>query len=107
MTDEQAKTETTTEAQPRHYKIDDNVIGMTRELVQLSLLTGTNIVDHLRTLVLEEHPSDPRFLTLSPGFVESYNRMVAQLNEQAEAAMKNAEAQLAATSEVPASALDS
>ncbi len=94
MTDEQVKTETT-EFQPKLYKLDDNVIGMVRELVQLSLLTGTNLVDHMRTMVVEPHPEDGRFLTLSPGFVESYNRMVASLNEQAEAQMKLAEQELA------------
>jgi hypothetical protein len=94
MTDEQVKTETT-EFKPKLYKLDDNVIGMVRELVQLSLLTGTNLVDHMRTMVVEPHPEDSRFLTLSPGFVESYNRMVASLNEQAEAQMKLAEQNLA------------
>lgn len=83
-----------TKTETRLFKVDDNVIAMIRELVQLSLLSGTNIVDHLRTLVLELHPEDPRFLTLSPGFVESYNRMVEQLNLQAQAAMNLAEQRL-------------
>jgi hypothetical protein len=66
------------------YKLDDNVIAMVRELVQLSLLTGTNIVDHLRSVVVEKHPEDQRFLTLCPEFVESYNSMVTALNKKAE-----------------------
>ena len=96
MTDEKTtSTEETTAPAKKLYKIDDNVVGMCRELVQLALLTGTSVVDHFRTIVLEVHPEDDRFLTLSPGFVESYNRMVASLNEQAEAQMKLAEQNLA------------
>ncbi len=87
------------------YKLDDNVIAMVRELVQLSLLTGTNIVDHLRSVVVETHPQDQRFLTLCPEFVESYNRMVESLNKQAEEQMLQAEAKLAG-SETPSSLLD-
>lgn len=69
------------------FKLDDNVIAMVRELVQLSLLTGTNIVDHLRSVVVEKHPEDQRFLTLCPEFVESYNNMVMALNKKAEEEM--------------------
>lgn len=107
MTDEQVKTETTAEAQPRLYKLDDNVIGMIREIVQLSILCGNNIVDHLRAVVLEAHTEDPRYLTLSPGYVEAYNRMIADLNSKAVEAMQEQEKQLAAQQDVPPSALDS
>lgn len=88
------------------YKVDDNVIAMVRELVQLSLLTGTNIVDHLRSLVLEVHPEDKRFVTLSPEFVHSYNRMVDALNKQAEEQMLENEKQLAASEPTPPALLD-
>jgi flagellar capping protein FliD len=88
------------------YKVDDNVIAMVRELVQLSLLTGTNIVDHLRSLVLEVHPEDNRYVTLCPEFVESYNRMVDGLNKQAEEQMLENEKQLAASEPTPPALLD-
>lgn len=88
---------TTTETNRKLYKIDDNVIGMVRELVQLSLLTGTNIIDHLRAVVLEVHTEDPRFVTLCPEYVEGYNRMVESLNKQAEEQMKETEKQLSST----------
>ena len=87
------------------YKLDDNVIAMVRELVQLSLLTGTNIVDHLRSVVVEKHPEDQRFLTLCPEFVESYNRMVETLNKQAEEQMLEAQNKLSGD-ETPPSLLD-
>lgn len=97
---------TTTESNRTFYKIDDNVIAMVRELVQLSLLTGTNIVDHLRSVVVEVHPEDKRFVTLCPEYVESYNRMVENLNKQAEEKMQENEANLAATEPTPPALLD-
>lgn len=97
---------TTTESNRTFYKIDDNVIGMIRELVQLSLLTGTNIVDHLRSVVVEIHPEDKRFVTLCPEYVESYNRMVDNLNKQAEQQMQENEKQLTADEPPTPSLLD-
>lgn len=88
------------------YKIDDNVIAMVRELVQLSLLTGTNIVDHLRSVVVEVHPEDKRFVTLCPEYVESYNKMVEGLNKQAEQQMQDNEQKLAETEPTPPALLD-
>jgi len=96
----------TTEANRTLYKVDDNVIAMVRELVQLSLLTGTNIVDHLRSLVVEVHPEDKRYVTLCPEYVESYNRMVEGLNKQAEQKMQENEANLTASEPAPPSLLD-
>lgn len=99
---------TTTETENARvlFKIDDNVIGMVRELVQLSLLTGTNIIDHLRSLVVEVHPEDKRYLTLCPEFVDSYNQMVESLNKQAEQNMLEAEKQLTASEPAAPSLLD-
>jgi len=97
---------TTNEANRTLYKIDDNVIGMVRELVQLSLLTGTNIIDHLRAIVLEVNPEDRRYVTLCPEYVESYNNMVEALNKQAEQQMQENEKQLTATEPTPPALLD-
>ena len=97
---------TTSETNRTLYKVDDNVIAMVRELVQLSLLTGTNIVDHLRSLVVEVHPEDKRYVTLCPEYVESYNKMVEGLNKQAEQKMQENEESLAATEAPPPSLLD-
>ena len=98
--------EETTQTNRTLYKIDDNVIAMVRELVQLSLLTGTNIVDHLRSVVVEVHPEDKRYVTLCPEYVESYNRMVEGLNKQAEQQMQENENALAATEPNPPALLD-
>lgn len=97
---------TNNESSRKLYKIDDNVIAMVRELVQLSLLTGTNIVDHLRSVVVEVHPEDKRYVTLCPEYVESYNRMVDGLNKQAEQQMQENERELTASEPTPAALLD-
>lgn len=72
----------------RLFKLNDDLIGMIRELVQLALLTGTNIVDHLRAVVVQESDADGRFVTVAPEYVEAYNQMILKLSEEAEQKMK-------------------
>ena len=67
------------------FKLSDDFIGMVRELVQLSLLTGTNIVDHMRSLVFEASLEEPGKVTVCPEYVDAYNKMVSTLNDDAEA----------------------
>lgn len=64
-------------------KMSDDLISMVRELVQFSLLTGTNIVDHFRALQMESMPGKPGYLTLTKNYVKAWNDMVLQLNEEA------------------------
>lgn len=82
--EEKGYSEGTQEPEKKYYKMNDDLIGMVRELVQLALLTGTNIVDHLRAIVVEVSPHDGRFVTVAPEYVEAYNKMVEQLNREAE-----------------------
>lgn len=77
------------------YKISDDLIGMIRELVQLALLTGTNIVDHLRAVVVEVSETDGRCITVSPEYVQAYNDMILKLNAEAEEKMKEMQERLA------------
>jgi len=64
-------------------KMSDDLISMVRELVQFSLLTGTNIVDHFRAVQMELMPSKPGYITLTANYVKAWNTMVLELNEQA------------------------
>lgn len=89
----------TPEPTKKYYKVSDELIGMVRELVQLALLTGTNIVDHMRTLVVEESELDKRFITVSPEYVESYNVMVEKLQDEAEARIAEMQKRLVAEEE--------
>lgn len=74
---------TETKTEKKYFKVSDELIGMIRELVQLALLTGTNIVDHMRALVVEETP-DGRFITVAPEYIQAYNDMIEKLNKEAE-----------------------
>lgn len=76
------------------FRLSDDLIGMVRELIQLALLTGTNIVDHMRALVVEPGP-DGRTVTITPEYVASYNQMIMELNAQAEQRMRETQEALA------------
>lgn len=39
-------------------KLDDTVIAQIVKLIQMALLTGTDIVDHLRMMMLEQSEND-------------------------------------------------
>lgn len=71
------------------YKLSDDVIIQIRELLQLALLTNTNIVDHLRAMIIEPETEDGRkhYVTVAPEYVEAYNKQIEQLNAEAEEAM--------------------
>lgn len=58
-------------------------IGLIRELLQLALLTGTNIIDHLRLMKLVVGPDGK--LEPEEVYVEAYNKSIAAMAEQAEA----------------------
>lgn len=62
-------------------KLSDDAIYMVRELIQLSLLTGTNLVDHFRAMRFTE--GDNGYVMVLPEYVVSYNEMVQKLNEDA------------------------
>jgi hypothetical protein len=44
--------------------IDDSVIGHIAKLLQVSLITGTDIVDHMRMIRLRNHTVDENSLVL-------------------------------------------
>lgn len=64
-------------------KLSDDAIVMIRELIQLSILTGTNVVDHFRALQLEPTEENPSLLTVTEDYLNAYNDMVNKLNEAA------------------------
>jgi len=64
-----------TEPAPQLYALADESIGMIREILQLTLYTGTNIIDHLRALRLELD-SNGR-LVPNENYILAYNEMVA------------------------------
>ena len=70
------------------YTLSDNAISAIARLVQLAILTGTDVVDNLRTLQLTV---DGDKLTVSEEFRKNFE---ANLNELAQKAMKLDEREL-------------
>ena len=62
-------------------KLNDEVIGHIAKLVQLAILTGTDVVDHLRMVTLEESDGE---LYLSEVYSkqsdENIEKMVSEVN---------------------------
>lgn len=70
----------------KEFKFSDQVIGQVRELLQLSMLTGTNFVDHMRSVRMEESDKVEGGLILSEAYVAGWNEMA--IGYHAEAALK-------------------
>jgi hypothetical protein len=62
-------------------RLSDDLIAVIRELIQLSLLTGTNIVDHMRGVRTEVINGA---VVPTKEYVEAYNAYVEQLSKEAE-----------------------
>ena len=80
-------------------KMGDDLIAVIRELVQLSLLTGTNIVDHLRAILVEA--DDDGKLVPTQGYFEAYHIMIDDLNKQAKTAAAAKEFEANAEADAP------
>jgi hypothetical protein len=64
-------------------RLSDQVIGQIRELLQLSILSQSNFVDHMRALRLERSSQTEGSLILSKSYVEGWNDMAEKLHSQA------------------------
>ena len=71
-------------------KLGDDLIAVIRELVQLSLLTGSNIVDHMRAVQVETVDG---MVVPTEDYIEQYNAYVEELERQAEALQAAMQAQ--------------
>jgi len=78
-------------------KMSDDMIAVIRELVQLTLLTGTNIVDHLRAITCEIDAETSK-LVPTEEYVDAYNDMIGDLVKKAEESAAALEATEAAIS---------
>jgi hypothetical protein len=67
----------------KELRLSDQVIGQIREVLQLSLLTQTNFVDHMRALRVEESEKTDGVLILSEGYVTGWNEMAEKFHTQA------------------------
>jgi len=62
-------------------RLSDKTISAIAQLVQVGILTGTDIIDNLRTLRLE---SDGEFLNPTEAFAESFNKGINDLLSRVE-----------------------
>lgn len=82
----------TTEETTTDLKLDDSVIHIVRELLQLSLYTQTNIIDHLRAVRVREVDGA---VVLTDEYIQAYNAMVVDLTEKAKKLAEEAQNKLA------------
>jgi len=88
MSEETQEQTTTTQSVAR---LSDTSIGMIRDLVQLSLLLGVNIIDNLRAMRFDVDQTGA--LLPSAAYVTAYNEMLVNLEKQAQAVLDQAQKQ--------------
>ncbi len=75
----------TTENNPKtdrqFYQLGDDVLVAVAKLLQVALLTGTNAIDHFRTIRME---ADKHILHCTPEFQAWFDRSINQLLEDAQ-----------------------
>ena len=71
------------------YKLSDATIIQISRLVQMAILTGTDVVDNLRTLVL--HPNDEGTLDPDLEFVKGFEEGIQLLLQKANELNTNTE----------------
>ena len=74
------------------YRLGDDVIAVIRELIQLSLLTGTNIVDHMRAVRVEVIEGA---VVPTEEYIAAYNAQIEEMSKQAEAQTEERQTRLA------------
>lgn len=74
------------------YKLNDELIFKIAQLVQLAMLTGTNVVDHMRQLRVEESQEFTESLVLTPEYKDYFDKvlqvMLDEVNEIKETQQK-------------------
>lgn len=68
--------------------LDDTTIGQIVKLIQMALLTGTDIVDHLRMMQLDV--SDTNKIILNREYAQIFNEQIEKMLE-ASSSMKDSE----------------
>jgi len=65
------------------FKLADEVIGQVGKLVQLAMITGTDVIDHLRMIRVTSSETDSSVMVLTPEYREISENQVTQLLEEA------------------------
>lgn len=80
------------EENKKDLRLSDDAIAVVRELIQLSILTGTNIVDHMRAIRLELVDG---VVFPTQEYVDAYNAQIEELAKKAEELQAQMQAQQA------------
>ena len=60
-------------------KFNDEVISHIAKILQMALITGTDIVDHLRMVVITEEEGE---LFLDPEYSENYDKNISKMIDE-------------------------
>jgi len=63
------------------YKLDDSVIAKIVQIIQIGFLTGTDVVDHMRLILVEPKLSK---LVLTPEYIEQEGKNMDQMFDKLE-----------------------
>tara|TARA_Y100000593_G_C4075060_1_gene221056 strand:- start:257 stop:526 length:270 start_codon:yes stop_codon:yes gene_type:complete len=69
------------------YVFDDAVVSVIAKTLQLAILTGTDIVDNLRRIEVQENTEGR--LTITPNYNSQFEHWVAKMLEELEALQTN------------------
>ena len=81
------------------FALDDEVIFQMREILQLAMLTDTNIVDHMRQLRLTASKEKPEYLVLTEEYKQYHLAIVSKMLEDVAKLQKQHGEDLAASVE--------
>ena len=68
----------------KNYKLDGSVIARLLQIVQEAMLTGTDIVDHLRLLTLKSQSPETDLLILTPEYEKTMIDYHKKLQDKAD-----------------------
>ena len=70
-------------SEQKTFKFDNTVLSTIAKTLQLAILTGTDIVDNLRQIEVQENEEGT--LSITPNYNSQYEHWVAKLLEELEA----------------------
>ena len=65
-------------------KLDDTVVSHIAKLLQVALLTGTDIIDHMRMIRLTSHTQDDTVLVLEEEYRNIFDNSIEVMVKNAE-----------------------
>ena len=65
-------------------KLDDTVVSHIAKLLQVALLTGTDIIDHMRMIRLVSHSQDDAVLVLEEEYRDIFDNSIEVMVKNAE-----------------------